>query len=134
MEPVVGGQSRLQRLIGAGSFGEVYSAEHTRTYHRVAIKLEKLHCSVPQLQWESKLYALLAGGVGIPRLHWCGATKIHNAIVIALLGKSLEELFVSRAITFLSKPCSCLPIKCWPVLNGCILKSFSTVTSNRRIL
>jgi serine/threonine protein kinase len=95
MEQVIGGQYLLQRLIGAGCFGEVYIAENTRTYDRVAVKLEKLRCSVPQLPWESKVYTLLSGGVGIPRLHWSGATDKHHAMVVALLGKSLEELFVS---------------------------------------
>lgn len=36
---------------------------------------------------------LLAGGVGIPNIHWYGAEGDYNVMVIDLLGPSLEELF-----------------------------------------
>jgi serine/threonine protein kinase len=73
MDRVIGGRFRLRERIGAGSFGEIYAAENTRTGRRVAVKLEPLRAPAPQLAHESRVYALLAGGTGIARLHWFGA-------------------------------------------------------------
>jgi serine/threonine protein kinase len=95
MDPVVGGHYRLKRRIGSGSFGEIWSAENTRSHRRVAVKLESVRSRVPQLSYEAKLYSIFAGGTGIPRLHWMGTEQAYNVMVIDLLGKSLEDLFVA---------------------------------------
>lgn len=50
---------------GAGSFGDIYVGEHVETGERVAVKLELVGARHPQLQYESKVYALLRGGEGI---------------------------------------------------------------------
>mmetsp|Transcript_34814 Transcript_34814/g.81278 ORF Transcript_34814/g.81278 Transcript_34814/m.81278 type:complete len:332 (-) Transcript_34814:94-1089(-) len=89
----VGGKFRLGRKIGSGSFGEVYLGTNVQTRQEVAIKLEPVATSHPQLQYEAKLYKLLAGGVGIPNLHWYGVEGDYNVMVIDLLGPSLEDLF-----------------------------------------
>merc|ERR1711970_1689239 len=47
----------------------------------------------PQLLYESKLYKILAGGVGVPSVHWYGVEGDYNVMVIDLLGPSLEDLF-----------------------------------------
>lgn len=94
MDKIVGGHFKLRRRIGAGSFGEIYSAENVHTHKRVAIKMENSRSKVPQLAYESKLYAIFSGGTGIPRLHWYGTEGSKNVMVIDLLGKSLEDLFV----------------------------------------
>ena len=94
MDRIVGSHYKLRRKIGAGSFGEIYSAENTRSHRRVAVKLESVRTRVPQLSYESKLYAIFSGGTGIPRLHWYGTEDAHNIMVVDLLGKSLEDLFV----------------------------------------
>lgn len=50
--------------------------------------------------YESKVYKLLQGGckackkvAGIPTVHWFGQEGEYNALVMDLLGSSLEELF-----------------------------------------
>jgi serine/threonine protein kinase len=95
MDRIVGGHFHLRQRIGAGSFGEIYSAEDTRMHRRVAVKFENFRTRVPQLSYESKLYTIFSGGIGIPKLHWSGTENRNNVMVIDLLGKSLEDLFVA---------------------------------------
>ena len=47
----------------------------------------------PQLEYESKVYKTLAGGVGVPFVRWFGTECDYNAMVMDLLGPSLEDLF-----------------------------------------
>ncbi|XP_035844375.1 casein kinase 1 isoform X2 [Helianthus annuus] len=54
---------------------------------------ESVKTKHPQLHYEAKLYMLLQGGTGIPHLKWIGVEGEYNAMVIDLLGPSLEELF-----------------------------------------
>jgi len=89
----VGGNYRLVRKIGSGSFGDVYLAVNVSNGEEVAVKLEPIKAQHPQLLYESKLYKLLAGGVGIPRIRWFGQEKEYNVLVMDLLGPSLEDLF-----------------------------------------
>lgn len=90
----VGGNYRLKKRIGGGSFGEIYSGENMTTKQPVAIKLESIQTQPPQLFYESKVYKALAGGVGIPEIKWFGVEGDYNVMVIEMLGKSLEELFI----------------------------------------
>lgn len=91
---VVASHFRLKKQIGSGSFGQIYVAENTCTHRRVAAKLEKTTTKIPQLAFEAKLYSILAGGVSVPKLHWYGTEKGNNIMVIDLLGKSLEDLYM----------------------------------------
>lgn len=59
----------------------------------VAIKLESVKAKHPQLEYEAKVYKTLAGGVGVPFVRWFGQECDYNAMVIDLLGPSLEDLF-----------------------------------------
>jgi len=45
-----------------------------------------------QLLNEWGLYNALAGGPGIPRVYWHGKVNLHNALVMELLGPSLDQL------------------------------------------
>ncbi|XP_040952380.1 casein kinase 1-like protein 9 isoform X1 [Gossypium hirsutum] len=55
--------------------------------------MESAKTKHPQLYYESKLYMLLQGGMGIPHLKWFGVETDYNVMVIDLLGPSLEDLF-----------------------------------------
>jgi len=93
MELRVGGKYRLGRKIGSGSFGDIYIGTNVQSGEEVAIKLESIKSKHPQLLYESKLYKILAGGVGVPNVHWYGVEGDYNIMVIDLLGPSLEDLF-----------------------------------------
>lgn len=94
MDLRVGSKFRLKKRIGAGSFGEIYSGENVITQEEVAIKLESVRVRPPQLITEVKIYKSLQGGVGIPGLKWIGTEGDYNVMVMDLLGKSIEELFL----------------------------------------
>ncbi|KAK8289136.1 hypothetical protein V6Z11_D07G168800 [Gossypium hirsutum] len=93
MDHVIGGKLKLGRKIGSGSFGELYLGVNVQTGEEVAVKLESAKTKHPQLYYESKLYMLLQGGMGIPHLKWFGVETDYNVMVIDLLGPSLEDLF-----------------------------------------
>lgn len=59
----------------------------------MAIKLESVKAKHPQLEYEAKVYKTLAGGVGVPFVRWFGVECDYNAMVLDLLGPSLEDLF-----------------------------------------
>lgn len=59
----------------------------------MAIKMESTSARHPQLQYEAKLYRILNGGVGIPKIRHHGKEKNFNILVMDLLGPSLEDLF-----------------------------------------
>lgn len=103
---------RIGRMIGSGSFGDVYlgtrlpsksipfhfsltfcSGTNLVTGEKVAIKVEAADTGQPQLNHEVYVYSNLAGGVGIPLVRWSGIQDYYNAMVLDLLGPSLEHLF-----------------------------------------
>ncbi|CAG9859179.1 unnamed protein product [Phyllotreta striolata] len=92
-EYIVGGKYRLVRKIGSGSFGDIYLGINITNGEEVAVKLESIRARHPQLLYESKLYKLLHGGIGIPHIRYYGQEKEHNVLVMDLLGPSLEDLF-----------------------------------------
>ncbi|KAK3210663.1 hypothetical protein Dsin_015369 [Dipteronia sinensis] len=94
MDRIVGGKYKLGRKIGSGSFGEIYLASHIDTFEIVAVKIENNKTKHPQLLYEAKLYTILQGGSGIPSTKWSGVDGEDNALVLDLLGPSLEDLFV----------------------------------------
>lgn len=59
----------------------------------MAIKLESVKCSEPQLQYEAKVYDKLKGLKGISPIHWVGLQGDYNAIVMEILGPTLQDLF-----------------------------------------
>eukprot|EP00638_Chattonella_subsalsa_P005079 CAMPEP_0117752090 /NCGR_PEP_ID=MMETSP0947-20121206/11396_1 /TAXON_ID=44440 /ORGANISM="Chattonella subsalsa, Strain CCMP2191" /LENGTH=439 /DNA_ID=CAMNT_0005570661 /DNA_START=354 /DNA_END=1676 /DNA_ORIENTATION=+ len=63
------------------------------TGEEVAIKLESTKTKHPQLLYESKIYRILHGGLGIPTVRWYGVEGDYNVMVLDLLGPSLEDLF-----------------------------------------
>ena len=92
MEHRIASKYRVGRKIGSGSFGDIYLATNIQTNEQVAVKLEKVLTAHPQLLYESRLYRLFQGEIGIPTLHWYGVEGTSNVLVMELLGPSLEDL------------------------------------------
>ncbi|GAA5939791.1 hypothetical protein JCM1841_004766 [Sporobolomyces salmonicolor] len=100
-DTAVGGKYRIGKKIGSGSFGtrsvhsprDIYLGVNIISGEEVAIKLESVKAKHPQLEYEAKVYKTLAGGVGVPFVRWFGVECDYNAMVLDLLGPSLEDLF-----------------------------------------
>lgn len=90
---IANGRFCLSRKIGSGSFGDIHIGRNTGTNEEVAVKLESVKAKAPKLIFESKLYKMIAGGAGVPKVHWYGVDGEHNVMVLDLLGPSLEDLF-----------------------------------------
>lgn len=93
LELRVGQKFRLGKKIGSGSFGDIYLGTDMLSGTEFAVKLESVKSKHPQLIYESKIYKILGGGVGLPSIHWFGVEGEYNVMVIDLLGPSLEFLF-----------------------------------------
>src|SRR5271156_1169144 len=89
----VGNKYRIGRKIGSGSFGDIYLGTNIISGEEIAIKLESVKAKHPQLEYEARVYKSLAGGVGVPFVRWFGTECDYNAMVLDLLGPSLEDLF-----------------------------------------
>ncbi|KAI3382776.1 hypothetical protein SNEBB_000979 [Seison nebaliae] len=90
---IVGEKYRLVRKIGSGSFGDIYLGINLINGEEVAVKMESLKARHPQLLYESKLYRILSGGIGIPHMRYFGQEQQFSVLVMDLLGPSLEDLF-----------------------------------------
>lgn len=86
----VAGKFQLGRLIGTGSFGEVYHGTNLQTGEQVAMKVEPLKS---KMHLEAKLTKRFAGEEGIPKVHWYGVEGNKKVMVMSLLGPSLEQMF-----------------------------------------
>ncbi|KAH8383199.1 hypothetical protein KR009_007267, partial [Drosophila setifemur] len=100
---LVAGKYRLLTRIGNGSFGELYRAVGLKHGEEVAVKLECSNVKYPLLPHEARIYEILQGGVGFPRLRHSGTEGVYNVLVLDLLGPTLEDLLNFCARTFSMK-------------------------------
>mmetsp|Transcript_54856 Transcript_54856/g.146458 ORF Transcript_54856/g.146458 Transcript_54856/m.146458 type:complete len:528 (-) Transcript_54856:116-1699(-) len=90
---MIGGLYCKGRKLGSGSFGDIYFVVNVQTGQELAVKLESTKTKHPQLMYEAKLLKHLEGVPGIAHVHYFGVQGDFNAMVIDLLGHSLEGLF-----------------------------------------
>ncbi|XP_037083391.1 casein kinase I-like isoform X3 [Pollicipes pollicipes] len=107
---MVGSNFRVGKKIGCGNFGELRLGKNMYNSEHVAIKLEPMKSKAPQLHLEYRFYRQLGThghadrwlschrysshcAEGVPRVHYFGPCGRYNALVMELLGPSLEDLF-----------------------------------------
>ena len=90
---IVGVHYRVGQKIGEGLFGIIFEGVNLLDNTPVAIKFEPRKCEAPQLRDEYRLYKILAGCYGVPKVYFFGQEGVHNVLVMDLLGPSLEDLF-----------------------------------------
>ena len=96
---IIGGKYSLLECIGHGAFGELFYgnlflilAKDIKSNHEVAVKLEFIQRRRSLLKCEVAIYKMFKGEVGFPKFYWSGIEGEYNAMVIELLGPSLENL------------------------------------------
>ena len=95
---------RLIKKLGQGSFGSIYSAEYEGKYY--AIKLEEKNAGIGILEHESNIMSLLRGPA-LPIVKAYGYSRVHNILVMELMGKSLEDIFEEFPPKKFSVRCVC---------------------------
>lgn len=88
---------KIVKKLGSGSFGDVYLGCQSKKLGEpteVAIKVEDLKATHPQLAYEAKLLSLLKGTKGIAQLYWSGVCRGFQVMVTELLSYSLEDVLV----------------------------------------
>ncbi|CAN8070479.1 unnamed protein product [Agarophyton chilense] len=93
---LVAGRWRFGHKLGAGAFGEVWSAVDMDSKQRVAVKVERNSSKHPQLYYENRVYKWLNNGssqpiAGIPKCRFFGTMSSYNMLVMDYLGPSLED-------------------------------------------
>ena len=89
---------KIEKKIGKGSFGTVFSAIDQESKEKLAIKTEVDNPENPLGLLESEYLKLnsLKGYLGIPKIFQFGKIKGYNILVMELLGKILGEIFQSQ--------------------------------------
>ncbi|KAI6221327.1 Casein kinase I [Aphelenchoides fujianensis] len=96
-EFIVGVKYKLKRKIGSGSFGDIYLGINIQNGEEVAVKLESIKARHPQLLYESKVYKILSGGVGVPHIRFYGVERDYHCLpdnFLMGIGRHCNKLFI----------------------------------------
>ncbi|EDV95467.1 casein kinase I [Drosophila grimshawi] len=77
----------------SGSFGDIYLATSLYNGEDVAIKMERADAPHKQLAYEYRVYKAIRPALGLPQIYYFCERTEYRALVMELLGPSLDHLF-----------------------------------------
>lgn len=88
---------KLLKKLNFGTFGEIYLGEDKISLEKVAVKIENLSSSFPQLVYESRIYKQLQmvknyREKGVPKFISIGTIDKRSSMAVEVLDKNLQEL------------------------------------------
>ena len=89
---LINNKYKLIKKIGSGNFGVILEGINIRTNEKVAIKTELITNDLRLLKYETNIYKILNGVVGVPKIKWYGKDDFYYYMVLDLLGESLQNL------------------------------------------
>ncbi|KAK2947375.1 putative Casein kinase I [Blattamonas nauphoetae] len=89
----------LKQEVGKGSFGSIYKAIDKKTNLEYAAKFERRYSSTRLLESEMKILGHFKNTQGIPKIHYFGETNAYSVVIMDLLGKNLDSIFVAAKRT-----------------------------------
>ena len=81
------------KQLGKGGFGQIFLGRNIRENTLIAIKVEE-QIQRSHLTMEYQILKEIQGGDGIPRVYDLHNGRKHNYLIMQLLGKSLDKLFI----------------------------------------
>jgi casein kinase 1 len=94
------GQYKAQALIGEGSFGKCFKGINIKNNEEVCFKVENKTSQRTFLKIESQCLEVLKGGKGIPDFYLFGFSDNLNILIMELLDKTIEHIFVKNNHNF----------------------------------
>lgn len=89
---LLAGKFKVEAMIGAGGFGQIFRATYQQRGIVVAVKVEPESQEAGRMVLEQKVLAKLAGKLHVPRILYAGSLDGYNFIVMQILGKNLADL------------------------------------------
>ena len=83
----------LNKQLGKGGFGQIFLGRNLRENTYVAVKVEE-KLTRSRLNYEYSILKDISEGEGIPKVYKIYGGNKHNYLIMQLLGKSLDKLFV----------------------------------------
>ncbi|XP_060662515.1 casein kinase I [Drosophila nasuta] len=87
------GDYKVLGQFDSGSFGDIFLGVSLNTGEQVAIKVEKAGAPHPQLAYEHRVYRAIRPARGLPQIYFFSEEDDYCALVMELLGPSLNYLF-----------------------------------------
>ncbi len=97
--PLIFKKFRPIKKIGKGAFSIIFSGINIYTKEKVAIKIEKRKTIEKYLESECFLLFSLKG-IGIPKVYSFGHNKEYDILIMPLLGRSIQNLYISKNKNF----------------------------------
>jgi len=94
------GQYKALALIDEGSFGKCFKGINIKNNEEVCFKVENKTSQKTFLKLESQCLEILKGGKGIPDFYLFGFSDNFNILIMELLDKTIENIFIKNNHSF----------------------------------